>query len=241
MCDRASQIGPIAQNPGYHHFADERKMLGIPNFMNVITNVPFFLLGVAGLSQVRKFKEKQLRCIFITLFIGFFLLTFGSGYYHWSPNNMTLVYDRIPIAIVIMSFLSFFIYECVDKTAGFKAFFILNIIGALSVIYWIWTENVRKGDLRWYGLVQFFPGVAIPLILLIYKSTFNDLREILLLFVFFVLAKLAEMFDKPVYHLLNNIISGHSLKHLLLVGAQIQIVRMVENRVNYLEKEKTEN
>ena len=32
-------LPPLAQNPMYHVFADRRGLLGIPNFLNVVTNV----------------------------------------------------------------------------------------------------------------------------------------------------------------------------------------------------------
>jgi len=31
-------LPPVRQDPGYHHFADARTLLGIPNFWNVISN-----------------------------------------------------------------------------------------------------------------------------------------------------------------------------------------------------------
>ena len=33
-------------------FADERSFLGIPNFMNVVSNIPFLLVGVWGMHFV---------------------------------------------------------------------------------------------------------------------------------------------------------------------------------------------
>ena len=33
--------GPVPQDPAYHCFADGRPLLGIPNFWNVLTNLPF--------------------------------------------------------------------------------------------------------------------------------------------------------------------------------------------------------
>ena len=42
-------LPPIAQDPAYHNFADRRTILGVPNLLNVISNVPFVLVGVLGL------------------------------------------------------------------------------------------------------------------------------------------------------------------------------------------------
>src|SRR5262245_66556667 len=42
-------LPPIPQDPSYHQFADQRTLLGIPNFWNVVSNLPFVLVGAMGL------------------------------------------------------------------------------------------------------------------------------------------------------------------------------------------------
>jgi hypothetical protein len=42
-------LPPIPQDPSYHQFADQRTLLGIPNFWNVVSNLPFVLVGAIGL------------------------------------------------------------------------------------------------------------------------------------------------------------------------------------------------
>ncbi|MDZ4150216.1 MAG: alkaline phytoceramidase, partial [Methylicorpusculum sp.] len=39
----------IPQLPGYHGLADDRSLLGIPNMLNILTNIPFTLVGIAGI------------------------------------------------------------------------------------------------------------------------------------------------------------------------------------------------
>ena len=39
----------IPQPQSYHNFADQRSFLGIPNFGDVVSNIPFALFGVWGL------------------------------------------------------------------------------------------------------------------------------------------------------------------------------------------------
>ena len=74
----------ITQDQNYHQFADQRTLLGIPNFWNVVSNVPFIAVGAAGL---RRFHHDPTT---IVLFLGIFLTGFGSSYYHWNPNDGTL-------------------------------------------------------------------------------------------------------------------------------------------------------
>ena len=41
-------LPPISQDQNYHDFADQRTILGIPHFWNVVSNLPFIVIGVAG-------------------------------------------------------------------------------------------------------------------------------------------------------------------------------------------------
>ena len=43
-------VPPIPQPQDYHQFADRQTLLGIPNFWNVVSNLPFILVGAAGLQ-----------------------------------------------------------------------------------------------------------------------------------------------------------------------------------------------
>ena len=40
---------PIPQSLDYHQFADQRTLAGIPHFSNVVSNLPFLLIGCWGL------------------------------------------------------------------------------------------------------------------------------------------------------------------------------------------------
>ena len=44
-------LPPISQDQSYHDFADQRTLLGIPNFWNVVSNIPFIAIGAVGLRQ----------------------------------------------------------------------------------------------------------------------------------------------------------------------------------------------
>src|SRR5271157_6561232 len=105
-------LPPIPQDQGYHHFADQRTLLGIPNFWNVVSNVPFIVVGAAGL---RRFHHDPTT---IVLFLGIFLTGFGSSYYHWNPNDGTLFWDRLPMTLCFMAILAAVIEERVNARAG---------------------------------------------------------------------------------------------------------------------------
>jgi hypothetical protein len=223
--------GPIPQNQEYHQFADSRTFFGIPNFLNVITNLPFGITGFLGLLELKNLKNKELKHIILFLFTGFMLLMPGSSYYHLFPNNNALIYDRIPISIIVMSFLTFIIYKSIYRRTVFNTLIILNTIGIMSVTYWVITEYFGKGDLRWYGFVQFFPIIAIPLILYLYRPSFNLSKETIFILLLFGVAKMMEKYDKEVFKLLEHTVSGHSLKHLFMSVAGYQIVLLIREGI----------
>ena len=228
-------IGPIPQDQEYHQFADNRMFFGIPNFFNVITNLPFGVTGFLGLMELKNAQDKELKQIILFLFTGFLLLMAGSSYYHFSPNNNALIYDRIPISIIVTSFLSFIIYISINPSTVFKTLIILNIIGIGSVVYWATSEYLGKGDLRWYAMVQFFPIIAIPLIFYLYRPFFNANKEVTFTLLLFTIAKIMEQYDKEVFKLSAGTISGHSLKHLFMSVAAYEIVRLIRKAKKYKE------
>jgi len=80
-------IGAYPQDPGYHNFADKRAFFGVPNFWNVVSNLPFLVVGLMSWTRKRVFA------------LGLIITAFGSGLYHWNPNNSTLIWDRVGIVI----------------------------------------------------------------------------------------------------------------------------------------------
>jgi hypothetical protein len=46
----ASLTPRVPQPQSYHHFADQRGWIGVPRFGDVVSNVPFALIGLWGLA-----------------------------------------------------------------------------------------------------------------------------------------------------------------------------------------------
>lgn len=134
-------IDPIPQPQAYHSFADQRLFFGIPNFWNVMSNLPMFFLGVYGLYL--SFKNWSARPDFtakwipIVLCMGIFLACFGSMYYHFAPDNHTLVWDRLPMTLMFMPILSLVIYDFMGAKTGEIAFLTLVPLGVFSIFYGI--------------------------------------------------------------------------------------------------------
>jgi hypothetical protein len=210
-------VPAIPQDPSYHLFADQRKILGISHFFNICSNALFLFVGFLGIKLLLSKKHDiivaDIYWAYLTFFIGVFAVGIGSGYYHLFPSNNTLIWDRLPMTIAFMAFFSIILSEFISVKLGKKIFIPLLLLGIFSVGYWFYTEQQGKGDLRMYGLVQFLPILLIPLILIMFPSRFKDTRYYWYLLGFYVLAKIFEASDEPVYGFLS-VISGHSIKHL---------------------------
>lgn len=211
---------PIGQNPGYHHFADGRSMLGIPNFWNVMSNLPFLFVGIYGLLKCSRDWNSRptgaARLIPLVLGLGVFSVSFGSAYYHLWPSNGTLIWDRLPMTLMFMALFSLVLYDFLGKKAGEIGLWLSVPFGIFSVVYWHFTEMAGHGDLRPYAFVQFFPMVAVIGLVAFFPKKVGYKGLLLTVVGLYGLAKIAEHQDHEIFQMLG-FWSGHTVKHL--VGA----------------------
>ncbi len=226
-------IDPIPQDPAYHEFADTRSLLGVPNFWNVMSNIPFLLVGGAGVYHSRPRNRPgmmpELRFAYLVFFAGIFLTGFGSAHYHYAPGNSTLVWDRLPMTLGFMGFVTIIVGEHISLPAAKRLLIPLLIVGAGAVIYWGITESRGVGDLRPYAIVQFLPMLLIPLILLMYRSVYDNVDFLWFVIILYALSKLFEYFDFATYEI-GQLISGHSVKHVVAAMAPLVFLYGSNNR-----------
>ncbi len=213
-CVAATLAPPLAQWASYHDFADQRRILGIPNFLDVASSIAILIAGGLGLLKGNAIAaDRALRPTYLVFFASIGLIGIGSVYYHLAPSNGTLVWDRIPMAMAFMAFMALVIGEFISSRTGAILLLPLVVLGFLSVGFWHLTELQGHGDLRPYALVQFLPLLLVPLIMLLYRARLVDNRYLLGVLACVLLAKAAELLDRPIYEI-TGIISGHTVKHL---------------------------
>ncbi len=199
-------IPKFGQDPAYHDFADKRAWLGIPNFGDVMSNIPFVIVGLLGLSICLK---RRSAIEWTVMFVGITLVSVGSAYYHWSPNNATLVWDRLPMTIGFMSLLVALLVEHIGP--GFHRLLIPALLaGITSVFYWFYFD-----DLRFYAWIQALPLLVIAVLLALLPGRYTHRWLLLGALAFYIAAKLTETYDAKVFALTGSMISGHTIKHLL--------------------------
>jgi hypothetical protein len=215
---------PIPQRLDYHQFADQTLLFNVPHFGDVSTNLIFIVIGLMGTGIVWKNKEKiqGFKCWFV-FFISIFLIGPGSAYYHWNPNNLTLVWDRLPMGVGFMALYIILMIEHLSPDWE-KGLLWACVTGLSSVVVWAIYD-----DLRFYFWVQFSSIFTIPVILLFFKSTLPFRSGYFWCFLFYFLSKVTESFDKKIYEISHETVSGHNLKHLLAgvgIGFLIRMIRL---------------
>ena len=172
---------PIPQPASYHDFADQRAFLGVPNFMDVVSNLAFLFVGLWGLLVVTgresssAFLTRAERWPYGVFLLGVALTFVGSSYYHLHPTNTRLVWDRLPMTLGFMAIVAAMVAERISVRAGVLSLVPLVIAGGLSVLYWRWTEAHGHGDLRPYFLVQFGSLLAVLVMLIVFAP---DIRRL---------------------------------------------------------------
>ena len=223
----------IPQPLDYHNFADHRAALGIPNFGDVVSNIPFAIIGICGLVALSVsgkivFHDSNERWPYALMFIGLILTALGSGYYHLAPDNARLVWDRIPIMMAMMALVAAVIAERVNLKAGLALLPVLEIGGIASVLEWRQSELLGHGDLRFYAAMQIY-AILVLLGMLLVIPKYSRSADFAVVVGLYVVAKVFEETDRQIFSL-GHIVSGHTLKHLAAAAASYWILRMLLQR-----------
>lgn len=215
--------GPIAQWASYHDFADQRAWLGLPNAADVLSNLPFALVGGGWLLATRAMRRTPATSAWRAFAIALLATSVGSALYHWSPHNASLAFDRLPIAWACAALTCAFLAERVDvRWARPGALAAALLLASLSVALWWWSEAIGRSDLRPYLFVQFLPMLLVPAVLLMrlprrFDGAARD-RAWWGVLAGYGVAKALEVADHAVLEQ-SAFLSGHTLKHVVAAGA----------------------
>jgi len=234
LCIVAALLLPaVKQSIEYHNFADQRDFWGIHNFLDVVSNMAFLIVGIAGLVIVfggrTQFEFKSERWPYAVFFLGALLTALGSGYYHLAPDNETLFWDRLPMTVAFMGLVSSQIVDRINIRAGLVLLMPMLLIGAASVIYWRATERAGVGNVLPYGILQGYSVVIVLLLAMLSPSRYTRGNDLYWVFGWYVLSKLLETFDAQVLAL-GSVVSGHTLKHMAAAMAGVSVSYMLMHR-----------
>jgi hypothetical protein len=212
----------IEQNQNYHNFADQRTLFGVRNALDTLSNLAFIMVGILGLvnfynNQYIKISN-SFSVILNLFFIAIILTGLGSSFYHQNPNNFTLVFDRLGMSLVFASVLAMLAYLKISPRFGLHTLAELLILAPLTVLIWKFNGNLTP-----YAVLQFGGIILVILTLLLSKSQ-RQSPCFTSLIILYGIAKLVEFYDVQIFTLTQNLISGHTLKHLIAALAAIVFI-----------------
>jgi hypothetical protein len=218
-------LGPIPQDPSYHLLADTRTFFGvIPRAGDVLTNLAILAAGLFGLALRDRMTVAPEERTALNLLIAATILTAcGSVYYHWAPANPTLVWDRLPLAIVLMSVLALVLADRAHPLFARHGIWPLTGLAIVSVIVWGVSEAMGRGDLLLYLVVRVGAGVAIALLVILRRPRHTGTKWLVAALIGEILMATLERLDHEIFHLTGGLVSGHSLKHVM-VGVALGFV-----------------
>lgn len=218
---------PVINGPSFHHYADGRGFLGIPNAGDVLSNLPFVVIGILGLLAARQVVGVS-RGLVALFFAGIMAIGLGSGAYHAHPIDATLAFDWLPIVLALAWLSALLLADRVDPRAGKVAAVVLPLAAIASVAWW-WGGGgtADGGDMRWYAFLQLLFVALVPVILLLYPNGRLDRTPLLLGVACFVAARLMQSSDETV--LAATGVSGHTMKHLVAGLAAYFVLRAVRS------------
>ncbi|HYW57094.1 MAG TPA: hypothetical protein VE934_09040 [Polaromonas sp.] len=222
----AAIFGPFVAQPGHlHGFADQRSWWGIACTMDVLSNLPFALWGVLGLACLVWKKrdvsvaQKAMAALF---FVGLLVTAGASSWYHWQADDAGLAIDRLGMVLAFAGLLGLAAADRISSRAGMVLGLAVLVLGPLSVAVWFASGNV----LAWAALQ--FGGMALVLWLACVKPVPGALAVRWgWVIVIYAIAKLFEQTDEAVYALSAQLVSGHSIKHVIASFAAVPVIAAI--------------
>ena len=226
----------FGQDPTYHDFADQRELLGVPHFWNVVSNLLLVVVGATGLARLRRtgvapdaaITDPRERPAWAALFIGCLLTGLGSSWYHLDPHTGSLMWDRLLLGVTSVSVGLIVLQERLSLVWVHRLFWPAVGFALASVPWWSITESYGRGDLRPYGWCLAVPCVVVVIGAFL-PPRYTGGGALWAAIGRYAAARGAEVLDDQIMAL-PLLWSGHTWKHLLAGAAVWVFVRWLSHR-----------
>lgn len=209
-----------------YEFACDGSCFGIPHFWNVVTNLPYLLVGAWGLGILwrRRLWGHPSFHDWTDFWIWTALVCVGSGAYHWVLQPWGLALDRIAICGVIASLAAHVAQVGLGLRPSRRRSLVFLVVAQATVLIW------ALGGTAWaYGVLQLLGGLAVLAVVLCAwrRGRLPTSPAPILLFLgAYALAKVVELLDRPICELSGRL-GGHPLKHLVSAAGLACLVAMM--------------
>lgn len=218
-------LPPLAQSQAYHAFTDQRGWIGIPNALDVLTNLPLLLAGLFGLREAVRQPATPDRAPWVVFFGALTMVGFGSTWYHLAPNDTSIIWDRLPLSVMFTSLFAATVADTLSPNLGRRLLLPALAFGIFGVFWW-----QHHDDLRPYFAAQSLSLLGVPVLLALFPRRGIGRSWMVAGLGCYALAFAAERSDGFVFELTGRVFSGHSLKHCLAAIACACVAVMLRTR-----------
>lgn len=226
-------LGPfVPQAAHYHDFADQRALLGLPHAFDVLSNLPFLLVGLWGLWRAvwqapAAVQTSGARPWLALVFGGLVLTALGSSYYHLAPSDLRVFADRLGMVPVFAGVLGLALQSVLSQRAAVVTALLVLVLGPLGL--WVWLQT---GQLLPWAVLQ-GAGMVLLVVLALWQwrhvvAAPRIQWPLGAVVGWYALAKLLELGDALVWFISNHWVAGHGLKHLAAAIALVPLLYAVQ-------------
>ena len=238
-------LGPhVPQAAHYHDFADQRALWGLRNALDVLSNLPFAMVGALGLWRAVLQAPAAVRASgalpWLALVFGGLLLTAaGSSYYHLMPDDWRVFWDRLGMVPVFAGVLGLALQSVLSLRVAVVTAVLGLVLGPVSL--WVWLQT---GQLLPWAVLQ---GAGMVLLLAVALWQHFSAAGVAsaagrvvwpwgAVVAWYALAKVLELGDSFVWSISHHWVGGHALKHVAAALALVPLLLMVR-RVRNAERQ----
>ncbi|MDO4769065.1 MAG: hypothetical protein Q4A11_01675 [Brachymonas sp.] len=243
LCALALCLPSVPVPDSYHAFADQVTWWGfLPHARDVLSNAAFALAGWALLWQGRRYvsagvaHKRVLPAVYVAGW-GLVLTAVCSGVYHLQPDARGLVLDRLGMSVAFAGVLGLLVADRFAPVRVLPAMTVALLLGVACTLGDFAHNNTMPWVLFQLGLLGLM--LLAPWITRSQgaQAAQGQAPQAVLsvawwqVLVFYVLAKVCEMGDQAFWQLTGEIISGHSLKHIVAAAAVWPVLQALRARV----------
>jgi hypothetical protein len=220
----------VGQPAGFHAYAEQRALWGIPHALDVLSNLPFAIAGAIGLVTLRRVPPAALPAVqrhgARLFFVGLLVTAAGSSWYHLAPHDPGLAIDRLAMSVAFAGLLGLAAACGISERAGRVLMPAVLLCAIAAVLQWYVTGNV----LPWV-LVQ-GGGMLLVVCVAVFCAAAKPGLEVRWAWVLlaYLVAKLLEIGDQQVFHASGELLSGHTLKHVVAALAAWPVIAALSAR-----------
>lgn len=212
--------GPIVLTSDAHQYADQRELAGIPNGLDVLSNLPLVAAGAWGWAATRSSRwSTMMRRVWSRFFVSITASGTASLLYHAAPGNFAFALTQLSVAASFALLLLCFLAERVDmRFAGLPACCIACVAAALTAaLWWYGASRHGSGDLRGLLLLQTLPVLLAPAGALTLRGRQTTMYDWIAMLCLYGVGQMCDLADVPILQM-TGLVGGHALMHLAYAG-----------------------